>query len=656
MSPAWRATGLKSTLPAGSAANRRSKRGLSVDDEVTLGIPSPECLLLSLTCSPNEPEDLSFTAKSALLERLGSEALAHVQACAARAMILWSPNSPVTSRSPRLRAITLHAQPNSCHLFDSTGQRRRHPTVIYRSRTSGLLYLSPYLVGLAVFTLFPFVASLLLSFSDYRLQDSLGAAHLIGLENYRAIAHDRTFAKSLIVTLVYVFVTVPLKLAFALFIAFVLNFRLRGIDFSARLTICRRSSAAASPSRCCGALCSRATAFSTRPSTPSGRSHQLAGRTHLRDGHHHPAAPVAVRLGHGDLPRRPAERSQDLYEAARLDGANPWQQFWRITLPLLTPVIFFNFIMQMVQAFQEFNGPYVITEGGPLNIHLPAAADDLRASLQLLRRRLREALSWCLFIARRASHRDGVLDLAALGVLRAGARRRTKSERTPNASLRYGVLIGVGLLMLYPLLWMVGGAFKPNHEIFTSIGFIPQHRLSEASRRAGRPAPSTRFATYLLNSFAIVIPRSIVTVVSSVLVAFGFARFDVPGKRRLFGLLIATMLLPLIVLLVPQYLMFREFGWLDTFRPLFVPSAFATDAFFVFMIVQFLRSFPSEMEEAAVIDGCNSLQVLWHVVVPVIHARDRLGGAVPVHVDHERFPRPADLPLAAWRIIRCRWR
>ena len=77
----------------------------------------------------------------------------------------------------------------------------------YGNRTSGLLYLLPYLIGLAVFTLFPFVASLLLSFSDYRLQDSLGAAQLVGFENYAAILHDRTFGKSLVVTLIYVFVT-----------------------------------------------------------------------------------------------------------------------------------------------------------------------------------------------------------------------------------------------------------------------------------------------------------------------------------------------------------------------------------------------------------------------------------------------------------------
>jgi oligogalacturonide transport system permease protein len=185
-------------------------------------------------------------------------------------------------------------------------------------------------------------------------------------------------------------------------------------------------------------------------------------------------------------------------------------------------------------------------------------------------------------------------------------------------TLRYVVLIGVGFIMLYPLLWMIAGAFKPNHEIFSGIGLIPAAPTTDGFAKGWHTSTEYTFATYFLNTFKIIVPRVILTVVSSVLVAFGFARFHLPGRRLLFGLLIATVLLPKSVLLIPQYLMFREFGWLDTFLPLYVPSAFATEGFFVFMIVQFMRSFPPEMEEAAVIDGCNSLQVLWHVVVPVI--------------------------------------
>ncbi len=187
-----------------------------------------------------------------------------------------------------------------------------------------------------------------------------------------------------------------------------------------------------------------------------------------------------------------------------------------------------------------------------------------------------------------------------------------------NASVRYGVLIGVGLVMLYPLFWMVAASFKPNHEIFGSIGLWPQSPTLDGVIQGWRTGTEYSFATYLLNSFAFIIPKVVLTVISSVLVAYGFARFRMPGKGLWFGLMVATILLPKSVLLIPQYLMFRQFGWLDTYLPLYIPCAFATDGFFVFMVVQFLRGIPPDMEEAAVIDGCNSVQVLWHVVVPVI--------------------------------------
>ena len=206
----------------------------------------------------------------------------------------------------------------------------------------------------------------------------------------------------------------------------------------------------------------------------------------------------------------------------------------------------------------------------------------------------------------------------AAGETRARGQVRAHVLRGLNVTLRYGVLVGVGLLMLYPLLWMIGGAFKPNHEIFTSVGFVPESPTLDGFARGWRTSTEYAFGTYLLNTFEFIVPKVIVTVISSVVVAFGFARFNVPGRRILFALLIATVLLPKSVLLVPQYLMFRELGWLDTFLPLYVPSAFATEGFFVFLIVQFMRSFPPDMEEAAVMDGCNSLQVLIHVVVPVI--------------------------------------
>lgn len=189
---------------------------------------------------------------------------------------------------------------------------------------------------------------------------------------------------------------------------------------------------------------------------------------------------------------------------------------------------------------------------------------------------------------------------------------------TVSVTLRYGALIGVGFLMLYPLLWMVGSAFKNNSEIFSTVGFIPHHPTLEGFKNGWKTSTEYTFAHYLINTMKIVIPKVICTVISSVIVAYGFARFAIPGRKIWFALLMATVLLPKSVLLLPQYLMFRQFGWLDTYLPLYVPQAFAVEGFFVFLIIQFMRSLPRDMEEAAVMDGCNSFQVLTMVVAPVI--------------------------------------
>jgi oligogalacturonide transport system permease protein len=183
---------------------------------------------------------------------------------------------------------------------------------------------------------------------------------------------------------------------------------------------------------------------------------------------------------------------------------------------------------------------------------------------------------------------------------------------------RYTALLAVAVLMLYPLAWLVGATFKSNTEIFTSVGLWPSRLDFGAYAKGWKTSTEFTFATYFLNSFAIVVPRIIVTVISCVLVAYAFARFEFWGKKTLFAVMVGTMMLPLIILRLPQYLMFREFGWLDTYAPLIVPSAFATDTFFVFMLVQFLRGIPRDMEEAAQIDGCNALQMLWHIIVPLL--------------------------------------
>lgn len=193
-------------------------------------------------------------------------------------------------------------------------------------------------------------------------------------------------------------------------------------------------------------------------------------------------------------------------------------------------------------------------------------------------------------------------------------------ERRRKASLavRYAILTLVGFVMLYPLIWLIGASFKTNAEIFQSPGFLPADPTVQGYVDGWQTSTPYTFARFFWNTFLIIAPKTVFTVISCAAVAYGFARFEFPGKKILFASLIATLLLPNVVTRIPQYLLFRDMGWLDTFLPLWAPSAFAGDAFFVFMLVQFLRSIPRDMEEAARVDGATSLQTLLYIVVPML--------------------------------------
>ena len=186
---------------------------------------------------------------------------------------------------------------------------------------------------------------------------------------------------------------------------------------------------------------------------------------------------------------------------------------------------------------------------------------------------------------------------------------------------KYVVLILVGILMIYPLVWMIGASFKPNSEIFSSIGFIPKEPTVQGYKDAMNGyGGDIDIWKSMINTYKIVIPKVILTIVSCTVTAYGFARFKFKGHDFLFALLMATLFLPNVVLNVPQFIMYNGWGWVDSplYLPLIVPTLFAQDTYFVFMLIQFLRNIPRELDEAAKIDGCTALGTLWHVIVPCL--------------------------------------
>ncbi|MBD8891173.1 carbohydrate ABC transporter permease [Labrenzia suaedae] len=204
-----------------------------------------------------------------------------------------------------------------------------------------------------------------------------------------------------------------------------------------------------------------------------------------------------------------------------------------------------------------------------------------------------------------------------LAASRAMAARQLRNERI-SAAVRYTLLVAVGFVMLYPLIWLIGASLKTNSEIFANPGFIPENPTLDGYVKGWQTSTPYTFTHFFWNTFLIIFPKTLGTAISCTAVAYGFARFEFPGKKILFASLIATLLLPNVVTRIPQYLLFRDLGWLDSFMPLWVPSALAGDAFFVFMLVQFLRAIPRDMEEAARVDGANSFQTLVFIVVPML--------------------------------------
>ncbi|WP_033342713.1 carbohydrate ABC transporter permease [Catenuloplanes japonicus] len=186
---------------------------------------------------------------------------------------------------------------------------------------------------------------------------------------------------------------------------------------------------------------------------------------------------------------------------------------------------------------------------------------------------------------------------------------------TTNRIRHIGLCLA-GALMMYPLLWMLSSSLKPGATVFTQPGLWPAS-WDLTNYPDGWTALEHPFSLYLANSFVIVILSIIGNLVSCSLAAYGFARLRFTGRRLFFALMLGTMMLPGHVLLVPQYVVFAKLGWLNTYYPLLVPNFLATNAFYIFLMVQFMRALPTELDDAARIDGCGPFRTFWKIIMPL---------------------------------------
>jgi multiple sugar transport system permease protein len=171
-------------------------------------------------------------------------------------------------------------------------------------------------------------------------------------------------------------------------------------------------------------------------------------------------------------------------------------------------------------------------------------------------------------------------------------------------------IIVLGLLMLYPIVWMVVSSFKPNNMIFSDPGLIPKALTIENYISGWKGYAGVSFGKFFINSFFMCGAAVVGNLIACTMAAYAFARLEFVGRRFWFAVMLVTLMLPGHVTIVPRYVLFNTFGWVGTYLPIIVPKFLATDAFFVFLLVQFMRSL-------AIIDGCGTFGILVRIIVPL---------------------------------------
>ena len=194
---------------------------------------------------------------------------------------------------------------------------------------------------------------------------------------------------------------------------------------------------------------------------------------------------------------------------------------------------------------------------------------------------------------------------------------KRRPRRLGRRVLRHAIMIAASIAMIYPLLWMVVSSLRPNEEIFRNPSLFPlSFDLSNYAR--GWESLSQPFSHYLMNSTLLVLGCVIGNLVACPLTAYAFARLKFWGRNIAFAIMLMTLMLPIHVVIVPQYIMFSQTGWVNTMLPLILPKFLATDAFFIFLMVQFIRGIPRELDEAARIDGCGHFRIFFQVILPLM--------------------------------------
>ncbi|WP_199614238.1 carbohydrate ABC transporter permease [Paenibacillus alkalitolerans] len=179
------------------------------------------------------------------------------------------------------------------------------------------------------------------------------------------------------------------------------------------------------------------------------------------------------------------------------------------------------------------------------------------------------------------------------------------------------IIIAVGVIMLYPIGWLVSSSIKPNNLIFSDLSIWPKQITFGNYLQGWNGVGGNKFSVFFVNSFAICIWAVAGNLISCSLAAYAFGRLQFSLKKLWFSLMMITIMLPHHVTIIPQYILFQKMGWVDSYFPLTIPKFLATEAFFIFLMIQFVRGIPKELDESAIIDGCGPVQIYWRIILPL---------------------------------------
>ncbi|MEI8188912.1 MAG: ABC transporter permease subunit [candidate division NC10 bacterium] len=479
-----------------------------------------------------------------------------------------------------------------------------------RSRGAGLapwLFLAPYLLVFLGFFLLPALWSALLSLTDWKI---VGTPRFVGMKNYTRLFNDPLFHTAVKNTAVYTAIIVPVMALVGLGLALLLNQPLRG-------RVVTRTAVFASY-----VVMVSVVGITWRwmlDPTGAGIVNYYLGTLGLG-----PlpwlAAPETAMLsiiiatiwwtagynmilylaGLQDIPAA-------VREAARIDGANAWQEFRHVTLPMLKPVTFFVVVMSIAKSFQVFGQVYVMTQGGPSNSTLTIVNYLYVVGFTWFEMGYAAAIAYALF---------ALLLVITVIQFRMVSRESGGGFVRTDLLVRSGLYVLMGLVLVLwvaPLFWMLSTSLKPEGQILSLIPrWIPKTFTLENYRDV---LDKFRLVAWGVNSVVVAAGATILGLLISIPAAYAFAKMRFRGQQWIFLLILSTILVPVHITIVPLFLGLAKLKLTDTYFSLIMPTV--ANGFGVFLLRQFFQGIPKELEEAAVIDGASRLGILLRVVLPL---------------------------------------